>query len=249
VQDDRFTGPPEDPSTKCSRQLTKHSSQLAQYTTWLMFATVLLTVATVWTAYSTEQLRKFAEQQAKDVSAALQMTRSAIVAANRQAGAVEAANDISNETSKKQLRAYISQQTIETENSMKAEMTSIFYYKNTGLTPGIDLRFFAAGQIVASPGGEPFSPPYNFQKSHWESADRAGILGGGSERSDRIVRSRKFNDIEIEEFRSGKKVYVVWGEIHYADIFGTSHYLRFCKYFERAELARSIICATHTDGD
>jgi hypothetical protein len=229
--------------------LTKFSSQLAQYTTWLMFATVLLTIAIVWTAYSTEQLRRFAEQQAKDMSAALQTTRSAIVAANRQAGAVEAANDISNETSKKQLRAYLSQLTIETENSMKAEMTSIFYYRNTGLTPAVDLRFFAAEQIVASPGGEPFSPPYTFQKSRWESADRAGILGGGSERSDRVVRSRKFNDLEIEEFRSGKKVYVVWGEIHYADIFGTSHYLRFCKYFERAELARSIVCATHTDSD
>jgi hypothetical protein len=204
--------------------------------------------AAIWTAYSTKQLTDFAEQQAKDMSSSLEMTRNAIFAANKQAVAMEATNDIMKSTANKQLRAYITQHAISANDSMTSNMSSTFYYKNVGQTPALAVRVRAAVEIV-SPSGLDVNPPRESATSFDESAPMQ-ILGSGVDTQDYINKlTPLFKESEIKELRTGSKVYVVWGAIYYRDIFDQFHYTKFCKYFSKGEFSRWNLCSTYNDSD
>jgi HAMP domain-containing protein len=144
-------------------RLARYTLQLARYTKWLMFAAVLSMAATIWIAYSTRQLRDFAEQQAGDMKTSLEMTRNAIFAGNRQAAAAETANDQARESAKIQLRAYVVQTSIETQNIISGNLTSIFHIKNVGQTPAINLGFAVHSEVVAPTNN--VVPSYDFSKA------------------------------------------------------------------------------------
>jgi hypothetical protein len=229
-------------ATEKDDPLAKYTLQLAQYTKWLMLATFLTMLCTSWIAWSTQELSNFSEQQAKDMNVSLRMTTSAIFAANRQAVAMEKANELANETSRNQLRAYVSISSIETEKILKKDMRSIVHYKNAGVTPAIDLRVFGSSAIVSSPGKE---PPHSYAKLYSGSGDPSSVLGAGLDTSDLLVRegSSPFNEEELQQFQTGQKKYVVWGTVYYSDVFRKDHYVRFCKIFEKGELSRwSSLC-------
>jgi hypothetical protein len=70
------------------------------------------------------------------------------------------------------------------------------------------------------------------------------------EASDAIIKAGvPFKDLELSEFRAGTKIYLVWGVMYYADVFGKNHYTRFCRYFKNGELNRWVLCKTDNDSN
>jgi hypothetical protein len=223
--------------------LAKYSRQLAKYTLWLMLATVFSIATAVSTAYSIKQLRDFAEQQAVDMQRSLEMTRTAIFVGNRQAAAAESAIEEGRQANKKQLRPYLVESDIDTENILSTSLSTIFHVKNVGATPAVRMAFRAATAVVGK--RENVTPPSPFGEARDQSA-LVEVLGAGIETSKRILRPN-YSYEEIENLRSKKYILIVWGIVWYDDIFGASHTTRFCKYFDEVEFRRSNLCASHND--
>jgi hypothetical protein len=233
--------PEEDP-------LSKTTIRLERYTKWLMASTLVSIFCTVWIAWSIKELHDFSFQQAKSVNDSIEISRYGIFAANRRAEATEKANDLAAETSRSQLRAYVGVLGISTQNPFEKNMSSSFTYKNVGQTPALGLRTLTDAVIISSSGSD-VKPPRTYSTSYDGDNDLTIVLGGGIDASDPINRGSPFKEAELVEFRAGSKLYVVWGVIYYADVFGKNHYTRFCRYFKNGEPNRWTLCKTDNDSN
>ena len=233
-------GPPEvDP-------LSTSTIRLERYAKWLLAAILVSVFCTAWIAWAIYDLHDFALRQAKSVNDNIEISRYAIFAVNRRAEATEKAYDLAAETSRSQLRAYVSVLGIATQNAFEKNMASSLNYKNVGQTPALGLRTLSDAVIISSSGSD-VKPPRLYSTSYGGDNEPTSALGGGTPASDPI--SRTFKDAELEEFRAGSKVYVVWGVIYYSDVFGKNHYTRFCRYFKNGELGRWMLCQTGNDSN
>jgi hypothetical protein len=233
--------PEEDP-------LSKSTIRLERFTKWLMAATLVSILCTGWIAWSIKEFHDFAFQQAKSVNDSIEISRYEIFAANRRAEATEKGNELAAETSRSQLRAYVSVLGISTQNSFEKNMSSNFTYKNVGQTPALGLRTLADAVIISSSGSD-VKPPRTYSTSYDSDNDPTVVLGGGIDASDPVNRGFPFKEAELVEFRAGSKLYVVWGVIYYADVFGKNHYTRFCRYFKNGEPNRWTLCRTDNDSN
>jgi hypothetical protein len=227
--------------------LSKSSIRLERFAKWLMAASLVSVFCTAGIAWSIHELRDFAFRQAKSVNDSLEIARYAILAANRRAEATEKANDLAAETSRSQLRAYVSVLGISTQNAFEKNMASSLDYKNVGQTPALGLRIMTDAVIISSSGSE-VKPPRTYSTSFSGDDETTISLGGGIAASD--PANRTFKEAELVEFRSGSKLYVVWGVIYYSDVFGKNHYTRFCRFFKNGgELSRWTLCQTGNDSN
>jgi hypothetical protein len=228
--------------------LLKSTIRLERYTRWLMAATLVSAIfCTAWIAWSIHELRNFAFQQAMSVKDSIEISRYAILAANRRAEATEKTYDLAAETSRSQLRAYVSVLGISTQNAFEKNMSSTLNYKNVGQTPALGLRTLTDVVIISSSGSD-VKPPRTYSTSYGGDNEPTIALGGGIVASDPI-NNRAFKETELEEFRAGSKLYVVWGVIYYSDVFGKNHYTRFCRYFKNGEPGRWTPCQTGNDSN
>jgi hypothetical protein len=226
--------------------LSKSTIRLERFAKWLTAATLVSIFCTAWVAWSIHELHDFAFQQAKSVNDSIEISRYAILAANRRAEATEKIYDLAAETSRSQLRAYVSVLGISTQNAFEKNMASSLNYKNVGQTPALGLRTLTDAVIISSSGSD-VKPPRTYSTSYGVDNEPTIALGGGIAASDPV--NRTFKEGELEEFRAGTKLYVVWGAIYYSDVFGKNHYTRFCRYFKNGELSRWILCQTGNDSN
>jgi hypothetical protein len=226
---------------------SKSAIRLERYTRWLMAATLVSIFCTAWIAWSIHELQGFAFQQAKSVNDSVEISRYGILAANRRAEATEKTYDQAAETSRNQLRAYVSVLGISTQNGFEKSMSSSLNYKNVGQTPALGLRTLTDVVIISSSGSD-VKPPRTYSTSYGGENESTIALGGGIAASD-PVSNRPFKVGELEEFRAGSKLYVVWGAIYYSDVFGKNHYTRFCRYFKNGELSRWALCQAGNDSN
>jgi hypothetical protein len=226
--------------------LSKSTIRLERFAKWLMAATLVSIFCTAWIAWSIHELHDFAFRQAKSVNDSIEISRYAILAANRRAEATEKTYDLAAETSRSQLRAYVSVLGISTQNAFEKNMASSLNYKNVGQTPALGLRTLTDAVIISSSGSD-VKPPRTYSTSYGVDNEPTIALGGGIAASDPV--NRTFKEGELEEFRAGTKLYVVWGAIYYSDVFGRNHYTRFCRYFKNGELSRWILCQTGNDSN
>lgn len=226
--------------------LSKSTIRLERFAKWLTAATLVSIFCTAWIAWSIHELHDFAFRQAKSVNDSIEISRYAILAANRRAEATEKTYDLAAETSRSQLRAYVSVLGISTQNAFEKNMASSLNYKNVGQTPALGLRTLTDAVIISSSGSD-VKPPRTYSTSYGVDNEPTIALGGGIAASDPV--NRTFKEGELEEFRAGTKLYVVWGAIYYSDVFGKNHYTRFCRYFKNGELSRWILCQTGNDSD
>jgi hypothetical protein len=232
--------PKEDP-------LSKSTIRLERYTRWLMAATLVSIFCTAWIAWSIQELHNFAFQQAKSVNDSIEISRYGVLAANRRAEATEKTYDLAAETSRSQLRAYVSVLGISTESAFEKNMSSSLNYKNVGQTPALGLRTLTDAVIISSSGSDVKSPR-TYSTSYDGNNEPTITLGGGIAASDPVNRG-SFKEAELAEFRAGSKLYVVWGVIYYSDVFGKNHYTRFCRYFKNGEPGRWTPCQTGNDSN
>src|SRR3984957_12872660 len=188
------------------------TTRLEQFAKWLMAATLVCIFCTVWIAWSIYELHDFALRQAKSVSDSIEISRYAILAANRRAEATEKNYDLAAETSRSQLRAYVSVLGISTQNAFEKNMASSLNYKNVGQTPALSLKTLIDAVIIPSAGSD-IKPPRAYSASYNGDSEPTVALGGGIAASDPITRT--FKEAELEEFRAGTKLYLVWGAIYY----------------------------------
>ena len=226
--------------------LSKSTIRLERFAKWLMAATLVSIFCTAWIAWSIHELHDFAFRQAKSVNDSIEISRYAILAANRRAEATEKTYDLAAETSRSQLRAYVSVLGISTQNAFEKNMASSLNYKNVGQTPALGLRTLTDAAIISSSGSD-VKPPRTYSTSYGGDNEPTIALGGDIAASDPV--NRTFKEAELEEFRAGSKLYVVWGVIYYSDVFGKNHYTRFCRYFRNDELRRWTPCQTGNDGN
>jgi hypothetical protein len=226
--------------------LSKSTIRLERYAKWLTAATLVSIFCTAWIAWSIHEMHNFALDQAKSVGDSLEISRYAILAANRRAEAAEKSNDLAAETSRSQLRAYVSLLGISTQNAFEKNMTSSLNYKNVGETPALGLRTLTDAVIISSSGPD-VKPPRIYPTAYGGDNEPAIPLGGGITASDPV--NKTFKEAELEEFRAGSKVYVVWGAIYYSDVFGKSHYTRFCRYFRNSEVSHWMLCQAGNDSN
>ena len=220
--------------------------RLERFAKWLMAASLVLIFCTAWIAWSIHELRGFTFRQAKSVSDNMEISRYAILAANRRAEATEKTNDLAVEASRSQLRAYVSVLGISTQNAFEKNMASSLNYKNVGQTPALGLRTLTDAVIISSSGPD-VKPPRTYPTSNRGDNEATIPLGAGIAASDPV--NRTFKEAELEEFRAGSKLYVVWGAIYYSDVFGKNHYTRFCRYFRNGEAGRWTLCQMGNDSD
>jgi hypothetical protein len=226
--------------------ISKSTIRLERFAKWLMGAALVSIFCTAGIAWSIYELRDFSFRQAKSLSDSFEISRYAILAANRRAEATEKAYDLAAETSRNQLRAYVSVLGISTQNAFEKNMASSLNYKNIGQTPALDLRTLTDAAIIPSSGLD-VKPPRTYPTSFGGDNALTVALGGDIAASDPI--NRTFKDAELEEFRVGSKLYVVWGAIYYSDVFGKNHYTRFCRYFKNGELGHWTLCQTGNDSN
>jgi hypothetical protein len=228
--------------------LSKSTIRSERYTRWLMAATLVSAiVCTAWIAWSIRELHNFALQQANSVKDSIEIARYGILAANRRAEATEKTYDLAAETSRSQLRAYVSVLGISTQNAFEKNMSSSLNYKNVGQTPALGIRALTDVVIIPSSGSD-VKPPRTYSTSYGGDNESTIALGGGIVASD-PVSNRAFKDAELEEFRAGSKLYVVWGAIYYSDVFGKNHYTRFCRYFKNGDPGRWTLCQAGNDSN
>jgi len=220
--------------------------RLERFAIWSMAATLVSIFSIAWIAWSIYELHDFALRQAKSVSDSIEVSRYAILAANRRAEATEKTYDLAAETSRSQLRAYVSVLGISTQNAFEKNMASSLNYKNVGQTPALGLKTLIDAVIISSSGSD-IKPPRAYSASYNGDSEATVPLGGGIAASDPITRT--FKEAELEEFRAGTKLYLVWGAIYYSDVFGKNHYTRFCRYFKNGELSRWLLCQTGNDSN
>jgi hypothetical protein len=99
--------------------LSKSTIRLERFAKWLMAATLVSIFCTAWIAWSIHELHDFAFRQAKSVNDSIEITRYGILAANRRAEVTEKTYDLAAETSRSQLRAYVSVLGISTQNAFE----------------------------------------------------------------------------------------------------------------------------------
>lgn len=226
--------------------LSKSAIRLERFAKWLMAATLVSIFCTAWIAWSIYELHNLASRQTQAVSDSIDISRYALLAANRRAEALEKANDLAVETSRSQLRAYVSVLGISTQNAFEKNMASSLNYKNVGMTPALGLRTLTDAVIISSSGPD-VKPPRAYPTSYGGGNEPTIPLGGDMAASDPI--NRTFKETELEEFRAGSKLYVVWGAIYYSDVFGKNHYTRFCRYFKNGEVSHWTLCQTGNDSN
>ncbi len=112
--------------------LSKSTIRLERFAKWLMAATLVSVFCTAWIAWSIHELNDFAFRQAKSVNDSIEISRYGILAANRRAEVTEKTYDLAAETSRSQLRAYVSVLGISTQNAFEKNMSSSLNYKNVG---------------------------------------------------------------------------------------------------------------------
>jgi hypothetical protein len=109
-----------------------------------------MVVGTIWIAWSTKELRNFAEQQAKDMASQLVATNDALRASNTQAEAATTANQLSRsalfnsvDAARKQLRPYL----VFDSHGIKNYETAMTF-KNVGQTPALKITTHLRGAIT-----------------------------------------------------------------------------------------------------
>ena len=233
-------------SDHTDKLLAGYTGKLADYTRWLMFASVLSFACTLWIAWSTKQLRDFAEEQAEDMKAQIRITHDAIDAANRQAAAAEQANAQAREFARRQLRPEILVASIERPSEANERMTHIVHLKNVGLTAAYEAQMQRNEAFVPAPKNSIFVPPTAFD-SGARPSDAAAETEGASLEFGITHSHGPYSKNDIQEFKKGNTVYMVWGIVQYKDCERFEHFTRYCYYFINGDLGSMVTCNQHNE--
>lgn len=227
-------------------------NRIARYTLWLTILTGVLAVATIALFVVTWSIAESTRQTSDD-------TRRAIEASNRQAAAAEHANetakravDITQDTAKRQLRAYIAfsdekKRGLDRKLEPLAEDEfAILAYKNTGTTPAYRLQRFRAIKLVPYPFANNQDPDIlglnnEVLLAKLDEKQSGFTVGPGAEQSFPADFDRKLTRAEIGAFDRGDLVLYVMGAVVYQDVFGDPHFDRLC-YFHRRGFGRFYPC-------
>jgi hypothetical protein len=230
--------------------LARYTRQLAICTFLLMIAAVLSLLCTGWIALSTKDLRDFAEVQAEDLKAQIKMTHDAVVAATRQAEAAETANSQTLDSIRRQLRAEVAVIGTQPNHSFTENMFIRVLFRNVGQTSAYEMVEYSSEDII--PLVDYGRPPFAFpDKLDPNEHPPTVTMGAGIEfgRQPPPAQKKQYSIRDLSEFKSGQKVYLVWGVVYYKDYALAEHFLQYCRYYEAGNLDVFFDCPTHNNSN
>jgi hypothetical protein len=222
--------------------LNKYTGQLAKYTLVLAVATVITMASTIWIAWSTKELRNFAEQQALDAKTQIAATLAALKAADIQASAAKQANEISEaallnsaDSAKKQIRAYIVfERRREFVAPLQRNMHIRIIVKNVGTTPAYDVGLYSMFQFIDHPPKTDDVPDlFDFKrvfKSLRDDTANTGVLGPQINLTAEAATPKQISDSDLNAFKNGSKVLLIQAIVFYHDIYGEPHSTTLCDF-------------------
>jgi hypothetical protein len=183
---------------------------VAFFTLWLTAFTGILAAFTLWMAFSTKDLRDFAEEQARDM-------KESIAAAKVSADAAKTAVELSDRTAERQLRAYVGFKSggvfSTADNTRVGAWVKI---KNFGVTPAYRVKGwlkFARLPVDHYPWDETQEP-----------ASEAIIQPSGDFA---LTAALSNSDTQQQAVLSGAYHYFVWGKVEYRDAFDKPRFFSF----------------------
>jgi len=241
--------------------LNKYTGQLATYTRWLVVATgasviaaIFTFICTLWLAISTQDLRDFAAQQAKDMHEQLRFTGETIAVSNNQAAAAREANEIARraldhtvEAAVQTTRAYLLFTDLKVGNDLKYDMPLTMILKNTGPTPSYNSIYFVGYQFVDFPFSDAQSAP---DIIGFSSTDLQGAKVFPSQYELQLPGEwmKKMTDDDAAKFKTGRRIFLIEALARYTDVAGTSHRTELCVYF-RSHLKFFLNCPNHNEAN
>jgi hypothetical protein len=227
--------------TKDRADKTANDKKLVEFTRDLVAATLVLAaiglLQLVVFGLQAHRLRQTVDAAAEQSAA---MERS-ITEANRMASAMEkVANDIAisakasadsivavKERTAKQMRAYLTViigTGVFQDRSKQLKFESKPFLVNSGHTPAHKVRYRAKARILPVPLPQDFDFPLSAEDVG------AAMLGPQQNAVLSAIVDDFCNDEEVGAIKVGKeKALYIWGIVNYEDVFGESHYTRFCQ--------------------
>jgi cell division protein FtsL len=216
--------------------LNKYTGRLARYTLVLAIATVVTMAGTIWIAYSTKELRDFAQQQALDVRAQVEATNEALKVAQVQSTAAIAANDIaktalfnSTDGMRKQIRAYIFFTDKEFFDELQPSMAMTLAMRNFGNTPAHDVQFELQIKFVEFPFGESGIPELLVFEKPARQDYSAAVMAPQEPWSLKVYATQADAQKAMKEFQNNKRALLIQAVVNYQDIYGDRHATALCK--------------------
>jgi hypothetical protein len=181
-------------------------------------------------------------------------TWNAIGEATRAADAATRQADISDDTEKRQLRAYMGVNPGEVTNFGTRTQIFSLTRRNVGQTPAYDVGFIGIdGDILLFGSPIPPSPGCTTPKL----SDLFTIFPNNPVPWDITVWNQdkftkdKIDTVRVNESRIGGYMFMLWGTICYRDAFKKPHYTNFCYMYHGSNIGKAPfdVCLGHNDSD
>jgi hypothetical protein len=231
---------------KESRWWFSQRAPIDRFTGWLVVWTALLFVATIGSA-------AILWKNDETLHETLVETQKSVEAAQTSADAAKAAVELSDKTAERQLRAYLSIESISFSWILKNGSAEVVI-RNAGQTPASNMTvqgIIATGNDISQNGR---LPAYfgNLPASFGIGGDpdpkkTTRVLGQGREETYTISAEPFTKNAPTEPFAAYPFRVFVIGAIYYTDIFGKHRYSRFCAYF--LSVTHSAYCNEHNDAN
>jgi hypothetical protein len=147
----------------------------------------------------------------------------------------EAANKIASDTSKKQLRAYLSVESCGVQIPKEGWITVPLNIENLGATPASDIEI--AGDVLVLSGDPREFDPATDGRLADKSLTSETMLGPNSNRYHDIRLTDQFLQPHLEDIREMRSAVIHYGWIGYSDVFGERHRTNFAFYHRGKELS------------
>jgi hypothetical protein len=145
----------------------------------------------------------------------------AAVAASRSAAHGREAVTEMRDTAKRQLRAYLYVVNHKTPDLSAETPQALFFLKNAGQTPAMDVAHAAGTAIGEYPfkSDPPAIPDNLFARSSVLVTGNTFIL------SHHLTEA--LSGSKIQDIKAGRKMFVMYGEVRYKDIYGDAHFVKY----------------------
>jgi hypothetical protein len=140
----------------------------------------------------------------------------------------------SEDTARRQLRAYIAAPVQSEVRHFPLRTLSILGFKNSGQTPAHDVSVWATSAVAVYPLEERPTAP---ARTVGEGAS-VGVVGPSEPFHCEFDPEAPVTKDEWEQVVAGKCAFFLYGELSYRDAFGKQHLTTFCRFY-RGDAARS----------
>jgi hypothetical protein len=208
---------------------------------WYWRLTAILTFIAVPAAFATVVITQWT----------LDETRRATFETRRQANEAEKQTEISRDTAARQLRAYVFVDKVEIKINNRTNIETEISIKNGGPTTARHIESVVDDTFIPFPFTSK-GLPVKLADSPMSLRLFGGLkdsvsIGPGGEKTFTVEKSIYEKTLKMVEAK--KFAHVFYGAIYYDDVFGRSHFSKYCYLFIGRHVKRGVACREGNDSD